>query len=93
MVKVPDQFSETYMILGPMQKETVESSKLRILSPFEKNPHFILENPHFFGKILNFWKNPVATEKFITQSNPYCFSLIFCKHPHFVSIKRLCNKK
>ena len=34
---------EQYMIVGPMQKETIRTSKLRILSLFDK-------------KILNFWK-------------------------------------
>ena len=37
-------FDETtfkqYMIVGPMLKETVRRSELRILSPFEKNPQF-----------------------------------------------------
>ena len=47
-------FDETtfkqYMIVGPMQKEAVRKSKLRILSPFEK-------------KILNFLKKSCRDRK------------------------------
>ena len=45
-----------YIIVCPIKKETVRSYKLGILYPFE-----IL--------VRDFGKNPVATEKFITQSN------------------------
>ena len=45
-----------YIIVGPLQKETVRSSKLGILSPFEIHDG-------------DFRKNPVAAENFITQSN------------------------
>ena len=67
---------EQYMIVGPMPKETVRSSKLRILSPFEKSSSI-------------FWKNPVAIEKFITQSNLNRFYSSFLQTSSFCKYKTI----
>ena len=63
-----------------MQKETVRRIKLSKLSKFE-----IL--------IRNLRKKCGYQEKFITWSNLNLLTLVFCKHPNFISVKRIINTK
>ena len=52
------------------------------------------EIENFEIQIGNLRKNTVATEKFITLSNLKLFKFIlFCKHPHCISIKHNFNLK